>query len=143
MTPFLAIDLGTTFLKGAVLDLESRRVSHVHRVPIPEQIPGLIPGSCELDPAKVLTAVRRLIEALLSDAPNATGLVTCSQMHCVVLTDAAGRPQSNIVTWKDQRAMEPSPDGGTLFEELSRQLTPEDHRSVGRELRVGTPQLDL
>ena len=26
---FLGIDLGTTFIKGAVLDLESRRLEHV------------------------------------------------------------------------------------------------------------------
>ncbi len=143
VTRFLALDLGTTFFKGAVLDLEGRRGSHIRRVPTPESIAGLPPGRCELDPAAVLAAVRRLIGSLLADAPDASGLVMSSQMHCVVLTDDAGRAHSNIVTWKDQRAREPQPDGGTLFDGLTARLSPEDHTGVGRELRVGTPAATL
>ena len=143
MTQFLAIDLGTTFLKGAVLNLEARTVAHVRRSPVPEPIAGLPPGHCELDPATLLASVRDLIGALLADAPESTGLVMSSQMHCVVLADDAGRPRSNIVTWKDGRALEPSPNGGTVFDDLLRAVAPEDQARVGRELRVGTPAATL
>src|SRR6478672_198665 len=103
---FLGLDLGTTTIKGAVLDTELATVAHVRRVPTPESVSGLPAGHHELDPSAVLIAVRQLIGDLLRHAPDATGVVVCSQMHCVVLTDPDGRPRSNVITWKDQRAIE-------------------------------------
>jgi sugar (pentulose or hexulose) kinase len=74
---------------------------------------------------------------LLAEAPDTAGLVLCSQMHCVVLTDADGRPRSNVITWKDQRG------AGDLFAELQRRVTPDEQREIGRELRVGLPIVTL
>ena len=42
---YLAVDLGSSFLKGAVLDLDSRSFAHVRRVPFPVPIAGLQPPS--------------------------------------------------------------------------------------------------
>jgi sugar (pentulose or hexulose) kinase len=133
----LGLDLGTTSFKGAVLDLDRRTVTHVRRVPAPEPVSGLPAGHHELDPQAVLAAVRRLIGELLTEAPDAEGLVLCSQMHCVVLTDAAGRPRSNVITWKDQRG------AGNLFTELKRLVTADEQCEIGRELRVGLPVVTL
>jgi sugar (pentulose or hexulose) kinase len=134
---FLGLDLGTTSFKGAVLDLDGRTIAHVRRVPTPEPVPRLPAGHHELDPQAVLAAVRRLVGELLRERPDAEGLVLCSQMHCVVLTDEAGRPRSNVVTWKDQRG------AGDLFGELRRRITPDEEREIGRELRVGLPIVTL
>ena len=140
MARFLGIDLGTSYLKGAVLDLESGALQHQRRMPFPEPIAGLLATRCELDPGAVLGAVRELLAGLLADAPDAAGLVMCSQMHCVVLTDALGAARSNIITWKDQRVQEPRPDGaGTSFLALLERMTPAEHQRIGREARVGVP----
>src|SRR6266480_352171 len=96
---FLGLDLGTTSFKGAVLDTERGTIAHVRRVCSPDPVPGLPAGHHELDPSAVLIAVRQLIGELLREAPDATGLVVCSQMHCLVLTDVDGRARSNIITW--------------------------------------------
>ena len=50
--PFIGIDLGTSFIKGAVLDAESYRVEHVRRIPFPQQLPGFNPLYCEFAPGK-------------------------------------------------------------------------------------------
>ncbi|HJZ93053.1 MAG TPA: FGGY family carbohydrate kinase [Gemmataceae bacterium] len=133
---FLGLDLGTTSFKGAVLDLERRAVVHVCRVPTPEPVAALPIGHHELNPDAVVAAVRRLIGELLADAPDATGLVMCGQMHCVVLADDRGAPQSNIITWKDQRAAD-------LVRELRGVVSPEVQRQIGRELRPGLPVATL
>ena len=133
---FLGLDLGTTSFKGAVLDTERGMIANVRRVPSPEPVSGLPVGHHELDPPAVLIAVRQLIGDLLRDAPNATGLVVCSQMHCVVLTDADGRPRSNIVSWKDQRAAE-------SVQGLKRIVSSDEQREIGGELRVGLPVATL
>jgi sugar (pentulose or hexulose) kinase len=72
---FLGIDLGTTFLKGAVLDLDRRDFTHIRRVPVPPPVGGLPPTRYELDPSAVVDAVGTLLEELLRAAPDATGLV--------------------------------------------------------------------
>ena len=103
---FIGLDLGTTSFKGAVLDLTAGTVGPVVRVPAPPRRDGLLPTRHEIDPTVILTCVRRLLDELVCQAPDATGLVMCSQMHCVVLIDERGKPHSNVITWKDQRATE-------------------------------------
>jgi len=129
----LALDLGTSFFKGAVLDLDHQSIAHVQRVPTPGAVAGLLAGHHEIDPEAIVVAVERLLRQLLALAPDAEGIVVCGMMHCVVLVDSHGRPRSNIITWKDQRGT----DG--LFDELKRLLTNEEQQQIGRELRVGLP----
>ena len=87
---YLGIDLGTTTFKGAVLHLDHRSVSSVHRLAAPECVSGLPATRHELDPAAVIDRVRDLLRLLLKDAPDASGVVLCGQMHGVVLVDEAG-----------------------------------------------------
>jgi len=137
---FIGLDLGTTTFKGAVLDLDGSAVGPVVRVPAPSRVSHLAATRHELDPEAVLTSVRSLLDELVRRAPGAAGLVMCSQMHSVVLTDERGRPRSNVITWKDQRAAEllpSSPD--RLFDRLRRQVSTDQQSAIGGELRVGVP----
>ena len=38
--PFIGIDVGTSFIKGALLDTDGCRVEHVRRIPFPEALAG-------------------------------------------------------------------------------------------------------
>jgi FGGY family of carbohydrate kinases, N-terminal domain len=137
---FLAIDLGSSFIKGALLDLTARSFADVRRVPFPAPLPYLPPHRFEVDPRQVVAATRALIEALLAIVPDCAGLVMCSQMHSLVLMDDRGEPLSNIITWRDQRALEPHPSGsGSVFEHLRQAIGPEDRLALGNELRPGLP----
>jgi xylulokinase len=61
-----------------------------------------------------------------------------------VLTDDRGKACSNVITWKDRRALEPAATGpGSLFDELTRFVSPEEQHRIGRELRVGLPVTTL
>lgn len=137
---FVAIDLGTSFIKGGVLDLDEMRLDHVRRAPMPEPVPGL-PRLCyELDPREVVAAVRGLLLQLLAQAPDCRGIVMCSQMHGLVLMDADGRPRSNAITWRDQRTLQSHPSGqGTYFERLAERITAAERRQLGNEVRPGLP----
>lgn len=140
MSRFLGIDLGTTFFKGAVLDLDARTLLHISRVPAPSPVTGLPANRHELSPDSILAAVRTLLSELLAAAADAAGLVVSSQMHGLAFTDEIGRPNGNVVTWKDQRGLDPHPSGnGSDFDQLCRRLTPEQRRELGGEVRVGVP----
>ena len=55
---FIGIDIGSSFIKGSLLDLERKALVHVYRVPFPLQLQGLPPGHREVDPRHVVVAVR-------------------------------------------------------------------------------------
>ena len=46
---FLAIDLGSSFIKGAVLDLAARSFDHVRRRPFPGPLPNLPPPVADIE----------------------------------------------------------------------------------------------
>lgn len=137
---YLAVDLGTSFLKGAVLDLDALTFAHVVRRPFPPAIPGLPPGHTEVDPDAVVNATRGLLEELAGDAPDAAGIVITSQMHGLVLTDSTGRALTNAITWQDQRSLDLHPEGdGSIYARLSAVLTPEQDAATGYGMRPGLP----
>lgn len=137
---YLGLDLGSSFLKGAVLDLERLRLEQLERVPFPAALGGLAPGLREFDPLAVVTATRALLERLSSHAPDAAGVVVCSQLHGLVFTRPDGQAISNLINWQDQRALQPFPGGdGTYFDEVNRRLTPDERRLLGNEARPGVP----
>lgn len=140
----IGIDLGSSFIKGAVLDLDALAIRHVERVPFPDPIPGLAPGHREFDPAEVVEATRALLGRLLRHAPDADGIAMCGQLHGMVLTDDRGRALSNAINWQDQRALQPFPGGrGSYFDEIERRLGSEDRRRLGNEPRPGVPLCHL
>lgn len=137
---FIAIDLGTSFIKGGILDLDRMRIEHIERVPFPNPVPGLAPLCREYNPHQILAAVRDLIDRLKSFANQFEGLVMCSQMHGIVLMSQSGDILSNLTTWQDQRVLQPHPSGkGSYFDVLLRNISPPQVHELGNELRPGLP----
>ena len=71
----LGIDLGSSFIKGGVLDLDTHRIQSVERFPFPDPLPGHPPTFREFDPDTVIRTTRGLLDRLLSHAPDACGVV--------------------------------------------------------------------
>jgi sugar (pentulose or hexulose) kinase len=138
---FIGIDLGTSFIKGAVLDLETRQLGHVRRMPFPPQLANTVPLACEFDPRAILEAVQGLIAELAFHAPHCEGIVMCSQMHGLVLTNGRGEPVSNCITWRDQRVTMPHPagSGSSYYEVLTRRIPARQVSQIGNELDPGRP----
>ena len=138
--PFIGIDLGTSFIKGAILDLETPRLKHVQRLPFPNQLVAPSPLFCEFDPQEIVSAVRDFINKLLLREPHCTGIVMCAQMHGMILVNDRAELLSNCLTWRDQRAMMPHPSGGgTYFDLMTRRISAEHRMQVGNELLPGAP----
>jgi len=137
---FLGIDLGTSFLKGAVLDVERHKIEQVRRKPFPEPISSGDPLRCEFDPNAILTAFRALIDELAPLAPDCEGIVLCTQMHGLVLMNEHRHAVSNCLTWRDQRVMTQLPSGsGSYFDAILEHTTPDELRQLGNELEPARP----
>lgn len=137
---FVGIDIGTTFIKGAILNADSLSIQHICRVPFPNPIPDLPPLYKEYNPQSVLSVIQKLLADLIPLADPCEGILLCSQMHGLVLTTQKGEPESTLTTWQDQRVLEPHPSGqGTYFSVLQGRLGPDAIRQLGNELRPGQP----
>jgi sugar (pentulose or hexulose) kinase len=137
---FIGIDLGTSFIKIAVMDLDTCALQRVRRIPFPEPIAGLDPLRCEFNPEDVLSAVRELF-AEISDLSNGVeGVVMCTQMSCLVMMDREGKVRSNCIGWRDQRVLEPHPsNSGSYYQVLKARITEQQRRELGNELPSGAP----
>src|SRR5215470_6521116 len=141
---FIGIDLGTSFIKGAVLNLETLRLEHTRRIPFPRRLELANPFFCEFDPNEVANVVQTMIDELAVHAPHCEGIVMCSQMHGLVLMDKYGNTSSNCISWLDHRGLMPHPSGaGTYLDTVIQRTTPEQRRQLGNELRLERPSCFL
>jgi xylulokinase len=127
MPRFIGIDVGSSFLKAALLDPDTGTLARIERVPFPDFEPGLPPLHREVDPAAILRAVEALLAPLAAEPCG--GLVLCGQMHGFILVNSRGEAVSNYISWLDQRVAR------SEFDEMAA-LVPEDVRhQIGNEFR--------
>ena len=137
---YLGIDIGSSFIKGAILDPVAMRLVHSERVRFPKPVGGLHASFREFRPPEIVVATRSLLGRLLQYAPDAAGVVMCSQLHGFVLTGDDGCAASNFISWQDQRALMAMPCGdGTYFDEVNRRITSDERRQLGNEPLPGVP----
>jgi sugar (pentulose or hexulose) kinase len=139
MTIFIGLDLGSTSIKGAVLDVERDVVDSVKSRPFPDALGGLPTSHFEVDPRAVVTETRAVLDELLACTTDVEGVVVCSQMGGVLVCDRRGSLLTNYLSWRDQRVLGQHPDDdGSYIEHLQRRTTPEDLARAGNELRPGS-----
>lgn len=137
---FIGIDLGTTTIKGAILNLETGGLERFSRRPFPGSAAGLPRLRHEVDPDAVVGETQAVLSELLEHAPDAAGLTLCSQMHGFTLLDGMGKALMPILTWQDQRALEPGPDPAkSAFDTLRERMTADELRQIGNDLWVMRP----
>lgn len=136
---FLALDIGTSFVKGAVLDLRERRIAHIRRVAFPAPVENLAPNHIEIAPQAVTQAVDQLLAELAGDARDCQGVLLCGQMGGVILTDQRGLALTNYLSWRDQRVLESRDSAGrSCWDELRERISGQLFAELGSELRPGS-----
>jgi len=136
----IGIDLGTSYIKAGVIDLDKLQLKQVRRVPFPTPLSGCPALYREFDPQSLLTAVGAALRDITPFAEDCEGVVMCTQMHGIVFTTEQGEARSNLTTWQDQRVLEPHPSGvGTYFDVMKERLSATEIRQLGNELRPGLP----
>ncbi len=136
---FLGIDLGTTFIKGAVLDLDQLRLGHIQRVPFPAPLSGLPANQYEVSPEAVVAAFQQTIQPCCHTPQTARGLFYLPRCTALLLVNQAGELLEPSCDVAGSAGTEPHPSGGTCFEVLSDRLGPQLREELGNELRPGLP----
>lgn len=135
----LGIDIGSTSIKGAVLDLDSSMVQAPLSRAFPAAEKGLPPGWVEINPKAVSAVVDELLMLLLEKAPHAEMLCVSGQMGGLALLDERANPLSNYISWRDQRTLSSSDSVKSIFEHARQQWEADDcFVELGRELQAGS-----
>jgi glycerol kinase len=139
----LVIDVGTSSVRAAIVNPDAS-VQHVHRRPLPPQIP--LPGLVEFDPAAMAAAALGVAgETLAAGGPVEAVGITAQRASAVAWDRRTGTPVGLGLGWQDLRTagtclelqaeglrFSPS-ESATKFSWLLQQVPPEqrDHVKVG------------
>lgn len=134
----LGLDIGSSTIKGAVLDLRQGAVRNIVREHFPHAIAGLPAGFYEIDPLAVATAAARVIDRLVHAEPSATALFVTGQMGGIVLVNRTGDPVTNYLSWRDQRSRERHPSGVSYLQAIRARWTDREFAELGSELQAGS-----
>lgn len=132
----LVVDLGTTYIKVAVLRPDVGIIGESN-----SQFPPFmsLDGPYRtVDPAEVLAAIEAAIASVLPVAGSPDRILLSGQMHGWTLTDERNVPQLPLVTWQDGRALLVR-EGTRYLDDLRSTQAPEVWHAVGNELRSGLP----
>jgi len=136
---WLALDLGASFLKAAIVDVNLRRLGTVVRRPFPAFMMAEVAGRREIDADIVYQAALEMLVGLAKQAPGCRGLVISGQMHGFVFCDRkSGSALGPYISWQDQRCLEMHPSHrGTYWELLKERLGTRLVEETGNEIRPG------
>ncbi len=134
----LGLDVGSSSIKGGVLDLTTGEVTGVVKEPFPEPLAGQPAGHFEVPMPAIVEGVDCVLAQLLAHAPDAKAVLVSSQMGGVVLVDDAGRPLSNYLSWRDQRTLQPHLTGKSYIEVVRGRWSDREFAELGRELQPGS-----
>ena len=136
---FIGVDIGSSFVKAAVLDVDSLALIRTARAPFPETVSGLPTGHFEIDPLQIAATVEFTIRELLDGPEEISGILFCSQMGGLVVVDQDGRPLSNYISWRDQRSvLTEGRSNDSSYRRLRERIGDDLFGTIGRELKPGS-----
>jgi len=139
---FIGIDIGATFVKGAVLDIGRMRLLGTVRYPFPAFVPGLPAGHREVLWSQIETVVGKVLAELSKLAGSSATVLISNQMHGFILCNDSGNPLGNFISWQDTRTIAHH-RGQPFFESLCQQVPQDILIEIGRELKPGHPNAVL
>jgi sugar (pentulose or hexulose) kinase len=111
----LSLDIGTSNLCGLALSCSSMQPVAICSEVSDAEITNLPAGYHEQDPLRIRDLCLDLIQKILCEKKvrenEVIGIGITGQMHGVILVNSELEPQSNLITWRDQRTLESSNAG--------------------------------
>jgi len=136
--PFIGIDVGGTFLKGAILDSAESTLRNVIRRPGTD-LHLDTDGQATLDPVQLVKAVRQLCSELMAQTPHCDGILITGQMHGCILTDPQGQPTTPVITWRDSLKTLSGNEYIRSSDYIQNKISKKQITDLGNELRDGLP----
>ncbi|OAS16425.1 sedoheptulokinase [Paenibacillus oryzisoli] len=112
---YIAIDVGSTFLKAGQLDVQNLAITHMESIRMPEPLPNENPLRKEWNAIQLLELMKGLIDRQLASCPGCKGIWITTQMHGFIITDEYGVADTPYISWQDERGLEYADKLGTSY----------------------------
>ena len=129
----IGIDIGSTGIKCAII--EDGKIMDKKIVPTPEKLGGHGGGRFELDPYRITSIVKTLIDDMLKENATPQAIWIDTQMHGSVLCDATGKAVSDYISWQDRF-------GEPYLDEIH-EMIGEDVSDLGTRYKAGLSLVSL
>ena len=115
----VGIDIGTTTISAAVIDIDSKEQIEVFSLPHNSYVEKSL--SSEQSVSIIIDKAESLMELIYTSYRNIVSIGITGQMHGVLYIDIEGNAVSNLINWQDKRADFPLKDGQTTCELIKKQ----------------------
>ncbi|WP_303150530.1 sedoheptulokinase [uncultured Cloacibacillus sp.] len=120
---FIAMDIGSTFIKAEILDLVYEKVIYTKKYHTPLKLPNKDPHYFEVDVQEIVAVVKDIIEKCVHITNDIAGVLFSTQQHgCVLQYPEAQR--DIYISWQDSRCLEIAPDTGISYMQELKQKIP-------------------
>jgi sugar (pentulose or hexulose) kinase len=134
---FIGLDLGTTTVTGALLDVEHREVECLAQRRNDTAIPSPRPTRAEQDPRRLYNLALEVLAELAANGAPVDGIALTGQMHGLLCADAHGQPLTPLISWQDQRTAEALLGASTTLEQIHHRLADLDWLENGCRIHHG------
>lgn len=134
----VAIDVGTSFTKAALVNVATGQISQIRRTASIEANATSDELRVEIDADKIVQQVRSLIDGLLDPSTDCKAILLSGQMGGLVLTDQSGQAVLPYLSWLDKRLTAVRPGHSeSWFECLAKIVGDRSETQLGNEFRPG------
>lgn len=139
---YIGIDLGSSFIKAVLLDLDHGAIAASSSYPSPQKEPNKNPNIFQLSAVRLAEIVKQLIDEYTSDYHDVEGIIISTQMHGFVYTYPG--QEDRYISWQDMRCMDPIPgENRTYLQKLDQEIPPEAMRSHGVAIKPSLAACNL
>ncbi len=114
----VGIDIGTTTISVAVINITKKNILEVYSVQNNSDIVSDIPQFKEQNPNWISKRVSDLLQFIVGTYENIKSIGITGQMHGILYLDKEGNAVSNFVTWRDSRADLPTKNNESYCDEI-------------------------
>lgn len=140
---YIAIDIGSTYIKSSLLDPVSGQISERNRAEVAPRIRQENPLRFEVDMGEILAAVRAILDGYTAEGRRIAGILLSTQMHGFVYSDPKDL-EEKYISWQDARCLEPIDETGqTVLGLLQERITLEEMRPTGVYLKPALGMCNL
>lgn len=133
---WIAIDLGSTSTKAALLDIQEEKVMNYSRFPLraPKKVTEYV---YEIDAELYFQEIREILSLYISNVKGSgCGVRISTQMHGFILSDEKGNPQTPYISWRDCRCQREN-GAESDFQQLKKRLGGKLGQESGTALKPG------
>ena len=132
---YIAIDIGSTYIKSSLLDPKTGEISCRNRAAVSQKISQENPLRFEVEMGSIMDSVMEILSGYTSTRNDLAGLLLSTQQHGFVYSDPAF-PGDRYISWQDARCLEPIDESGeTVLSMLQKRISVDMMRPTGVYLK--------